>query len=191
MPHIVALAERYGVQAKIRRAKPSGRATDNRMIMTHPTPEYFAMVDYLNKHTGKVDIEDIMNKDPNYKKDVLVSSNDCGAGGRSMHVDQLGNVSPCIFLGPQYTAGNIFKGHRIIDLWRTSHQFHSARTIALHEDCGGCQREQICHNECPAIKMYATGSYSGKDPSCLRIEPTMRPVVLLDKGSLRKLPMVD
>jgi len=168
IPSVVKLAETYNVVLKIRRAKPSGRATDNGMIMTTPTPEYYQLISYLNSLNGRVDIEDIMNTNPNYEKDLVMSTSDCAAGTRSMHIDQEGYVSPCVFLGPSFVAGNILQGERIIDLWRRNQQFQMVRTLASDEDCYSCEREKNCHNECPAIKLYATGSISGKDPSCLK-----------------------
>ncbi len=165
---LVELAEKYDVILKIRRAKPSGRATYNGMIMTRPTPEYYELISYLNDSGSRVDIEDIMNTNPEYRKDLIVSNSDCGAGTRSIHVSQHGNVSPCIFLGPAFTAGNVFKGDRLIDVWRKNQQFQMARVLASAPSCHGCKRESICHNECPAIKLYATGSFNGLDPSCLK-----------------------
>lgn len=173
IPDLVELAEQYDVILKIRRAKPSGRAIDNMMVMTHPTPEYFALIKYLNQHSSRVDIEDIMNTQPGYKKDVIVSTADCGAGTRSIHVDQHGNVSPCVFLGKDFIAGNIFKDSKLIDVWRRTQEFARIRKLASHENCYSCPRERVCHNECPAIKLYATGRLSGLDPACL--QPYLQP----------------
>jgi len=164
---LVELAYEKNIPLKIRRAKPSGRAIDNDLVMVRPTMEYYRLLNYLNQHTCIVDIEDIMHSGDDPTKDLIVSSADCGAATRSIHIDQNGNVSPCVFLGQSFIAGNIFESS-LLDVWRNTQQFNELRNLASHEDCYGCRREQKCHNECPAIKLYATGSLTGKDPSCLR-----------------------
>ncbi len=191
IPALVQLAEEYGAVLKVRRAKPSGRTIDNELCMVQPSAEYFSLLEYLNGLGDRVDIEDIMNFNCGYDSELLVGDRDCAAGTRSLHIDQYGNVSPCVFLGKDLRAGNIFKGGTIMSEWRRAHSFVVMRELEMSEPCYDCERVSKCHNECPAIKLYATGSLTGHDPACPRPYLTGEEMEHTEFRGRRRLRVVD
>jgi radical SAM protein with 4Fe4S-binding SPASM domain len=55
-----------------------------------------------------------------------------------------------------------------MDVWRNGKSTKIMRNIALNNECKTCKRKMICHGECPAIRLYATGTLNGLAPSCLK-----------------------
>jgi radical SAM protein with 4Fe4S-binding SPASM domain len=164
---VLALASRLDVPIKVRRAKPVGRVLEGSDIITEPTPEYFDAITRLNRasHCG---VEDIMRLDGGSAKDqLLVSSNDCGAATRVMFVNEDRAVSPCVFLGKEYTGSRWIPGN-LAELWRSAPEFVSLRTLQSNTECTLCPRRRVCHMECPAMRLHTGGSLTAKDPGCLK-----------------------
>ena len=167
VPHVVRLARSLDLRLKVRRLKPRGRAVKNDLIINSPTKEYLEALDILNA-TEKCEIEDIMNFQGSIRSHLLLGPNDCGAGTRSVHINFNGDVSPCIFLGPDFVDGNI-QQTSLMDIWRNGVKMQILRNLPLNDQCSMCDRKFTCHAECPAIRLYLTGSLHGDDPGCLNV----------------------
>ncbi|MEU5046857.1 radical SAM/SPASM domain-containing protein [Streptomyces griseorubiginosus] len=163
---VLDLCNELGVPVKARRAKPSGRVIGTTDIITEGTPAYFDAVVKLNKadHCG---VEDLMNVEAGAKEPLLLSENDCGAGTRVMFVDEDGTVSPCIFLGSDFRAGQWTPGS-LSNFWASAPEFHQMRNLPENKTCGSCSRHSTCHAECPAIRLHVNGSLDGDDPGCIK-----------------------
>lgn len=173
---VVRLGQHYGIEVKLRRAKPAGRATDGDLPLAFPTEDYWALLDWLHdarKQGASVAIEDLMCLTGDGTDKIFPTTFDCAAGTRSIHVDVCGDVGPCVFLGPAYLSGNVFCTS-LASAWYNGHGFHSARgyTTLANSECRDCARNSLCSGECRAIVFYAqtaTGQPidgGGMDPCC-------------------------
>jgi len=167
MKHVVKLSRDLGIKLKVRRAKPQKRTIENNLIIRDANREYFEALKILNTYKN-CEIEDIMNFSNSIRAHLLIGLTDCGAGTRSIHVNYNGDVLPCIFLGNSFVDGNIYHTS-LMDIWKNGEKTKIMRNIALNNECKTCERKMICHGECPAIRLYATGTLNGLDPSCLKV----------------------
>ena len=164
--HVVKLSNNLGVRLKVRRAKPQKRTIENNLIIKEVSKKYFMILNILNA-CQNCEIEDIMNFSGSVRSPLLLSATDCAAGTRSIHINFNGNISPCIFLGDAFVDGNIYSTS-IMSIWRNGMKTKIMRNIVVNEECENCKRKMICHGECPAIRLYTTGSVNGLDPGCLK-----------------------
>lgn len=170
---IVTLAKETGLKAKFSYCRPAGRAVrNNSMLGPGDAPRYLEAIAYLNHPDVLPHV--ILDEGMTLVQDPAIAQRQgiqdaCGAGKRSFHIDAFGNVSPCIFLGEDYTAPTLLRSGTILDYWSGGcrRTFDAARGIAVPSLCKSCSR--ACKNECPATRLYhgdaATG---GQDPNCLR-----------------------
>lgn len=157
-----------GAKVKIRRAKPSERAMPEKLIITKISKSYIKLVKYINTLSeNEVEIEDIMNLTHSCREELITCEKDCGAGFRSVHINQKGDISPCVFLGNMFISGNI-KKDKIKNIWQSGKGFKKIRKSKVYAKCKGCEREKICHNECPAIRLWLNKKFNSKDPLCLK-----------------------
>lgn len=164
---VLALMSRLDVPVKVRRAKPIGRILEGSDIITEPSQTYFDAVVRMNRaeHCG---VEDIMRLDGGSAKDqLLMSSDDCGAGTRVMFVNEDWSTSPCVFLGKEYISDRWIPGN-LANIWRSAPEFVALRKQYSNADCVSCPRHRICHMECPAMRLHTGGSLTAKDPGCLK-----------------------
>lgn len=108
----------------------------------------------------------------------------CGAANRSMHINARGVVSPCVFLGSQFSSGEIFKDGTLIDFWSgvTGKNFQEIRNISWPTECLACSR--LCKNECPANRLYFFGDFTKQDPNCFQMK-YLEDVNKLKKGAYK------
>ena len=163
--HMAKLSNELELPLKVRRLKPAGSAITNREVIDSPSEAYSAAIKIFRR-LDSADLEDIM-KPGNNSDRLTISDNDCGAATRSMHVAHDGSISPCIFLGPTYSAAkDAFEQTSLGDIWRTDLRFRAFRNRPTNPTCSSCAKNSACNSECPAIRLYTTGSTSGDDPSC-------------------------
>lgn len=86
----------------------------------------------------------------------------CHCGKEAVWIDELGNYSPCIFLGPEFNSGNI-KNDSFINLWKKS--LYSMK-ITGNNTCKKCSNYSKCRGGCRARVFYETGNLNGIDPLC-------------------------
>ncbi len=86
----------------------------------------------------------------------------CHCGKETVWIDELGNYSPCIFLGPEFNSGNI-KNDSFINLWKKS---LDSMKITGNNTCKKCSNYSKCRGGCRARVFYETGNLNGIDPLC-------------------------
>ena len=167
VPKVIELAERFNVAVKFKRAKPAGRAINNELVITKPTEEYWEVAKMIN-NCELARVEGIMDLGTNKKKKVLDQDYfNCGAGTATCHIDSWANVSPCIFMGPDFTSGNIRKD-KFKDLWINGAGFTKMRSVAKtgNQKCAHCAHRSVCCGECRAFALYVNNDINSVDPCC-------------------------
>ena len=86
----------------------------------------------------------------------------CHCGKEAIWIDELGNVSPCIFWGEKYNIGNI-KNSDYMDLWNTSLQISN---IKGNPTCENCKNYNNCRGGCRARSLDLYGNLNDVDPLC-------------------------
>lgn len=170
VPQLVELAKKYGVKIKFSYCRPAGRAVQNQMVLgPGDAKEYLKVIKYLNSPEVLPYVlmdEGMMLHQPKEIGDRLLRGRMCGAANRSMHIDPYGKVSPCIFLGPTFSAGKIYQDGTIEEFWKgkVGNKFQVIREIPQPKECDACPR--LCKNECPANRLYFWGDFEKQDPNC-------------------------
>jgi MoaA/NifB/PqqE/SkfB family radical SAM enzyme len=168
---LVALAICRRVKIKFSYCRPAGRAIQNQSVLNlQDTSDYLKALKCLNESEILPHVvidEGMMFNQPNEISAKLLRGRMCGASNRSMHIDAHGKVSPCVFLGPTFAYGKLYKDGSIIDFWqgKVGNKFKIAREIRQPKECDGCSR--LCKNECPANRFYFWGNFDMQDPNCL------------------------
>jgi radical SAM protein with 4Fe4S-binding SPASM domain len=83
----------------------------------------------------------------------------CGAGNTVCSISLSGNVNPCSFLGPEYTAANL-REHSLPEIWHSSRGFRSIRSLPDGEATGGT----TFSGGCRARALVFNGSINAPDP---------------------------
>lgn len=163
---IYKLCEKMNLILKVRRYKQT--SLNNKQLLTYDN-NYFEKIECLNK-LPLCDLEDIMkinfNNNDNKKNKILFNYSDCSAGYRSIHINNYGDISPCVFLGNDFIMGNI-KNDTIKNLWDNSPIIKMIRKIE-NDECKNCSRYILCHNECLAVKWYYKKNLKMTDPACYK-----------------------
>lgn len=188
VPGLVSLAKDHGVKIKFSYCRPAGRAVRNRTVLgPGDAPSYMKVVEHLNSPEVLPYVlmdEGMMLRQPVEAARKLFRGRMCGAANRSMHINANGTVSPCIFLGPAFSHGEIYRDGTIREYWRgdVGEKFLAARAIRQPHECDRCER--LCKNECPANRLYFWGAFDRQDPNCL-FEATRQCGVQPDRSSKR------
>jgi len=167
VPKVIELAERFNVAVKFKRAKPAGRAINNELVITKPTEEYWEVARMINK-CELARVEGIMDLGTNKKKKVLDQDYyNCGAGTATCHIDSWANISPCIFMGPEFTSGNVRK-EKFSEVWVNGNGFKQMRSVAKkgNPKCAQCSHRTVCCGECRAFALYVNHDIGSVDPCC-------------------------
>jgi radical SAM protein with 4Fe4S-binding SPASM domain len=171
IPKLVNLARSREVKIKFSYCRPAGRAVYNQtMLSPQDSSRYLKVLKYLNSPEVLPHIlmdEGMMFVQPVEILQKLLRGRMCGAANRSMHIDANGKVSPCIFFGPTFSFGEIYKDGTIRDFWqgKVGNKFQTVRAIRQPRECDSCSR--LCKNECPASRFYFWGNYDQQDLNCL------------------------
>jgi radical SAM protein with 4Fe4S-binding SPASM domain len=171
--NVYALSQSLGVQPKFGFCRPSGRAKINTEYLISPNSasDYFDVLKFLNRPDVFPNVaidETMMFVQPESLKSILYGSKLCGAASRSIHINPFGEVTPCVFMGPDYVAGKIEPSVSLMTFWRgeTGTAFERVRNFKEPNDCTNCDR--LCKHECSALRMhFNNGNPSGPDPICL------------------------
>lgn len=86
----------------------------------------------------------------------------CHCGKEAIWIDELGNVSPCIFWGEKYNIGNI-KDDDYMKLWDKSLQVSD---ISGNSVCTSCNNYKNCRGGCRARSLDLYGNLDDVDPLC-------------------------
>jgi len=171
IPDLIKVAEKMGLKIKFSYCRSAGRAVKNKLMLTPDDYDsYFRVLQLVNNQEYSPNVlidEGMMFSHDNEIKAKLFCDCMCGAANRSMHINANGAVSPCVFLGPQFSSGEILKDGNVLDFWNETVgvNFRIIRDITWPEECSNCER--LCKNECPANRMYFFGDFIGQDPNCL------------------------
>lgn len=86
----------------------------------------------------------------------------CHCGKEAIWIDEIGDVSPCIFWSDDYTVGNI-KSLSYIDLWNRCLEISD---ISGNEICKSCNDYKVCRGGCRARALFENGNLDEIDPLC-------------------------
>ncbi|MFW9997165.1 MAG: radical SAM protein [Candidatus Odinarchaeota archaeon] len=100
---------------------------------------------------------------------VLYTNFGCGAGNLTCSISVTGDVSPCSFLGPEYTAGNL-KERSFDEIWNESTVFNKFRALEGNETCLSCRVFSSCHGGCRARALSLNNGINLPDPWCVAVE---------------------
>jgi|GEM_PF-784141 len=171
IPGLVKLAKSRAVKIKFSYCRSAGRAiTSQAMLSDADYPGYLKALEFLNSPEILPHVlmdEGMMFQQPTEISNKLYLGRMCGAANRSMHINALGKISPCVFLGSDFSFGKIYEDGSIIDFWRgnVGNKFKDVRKIQQPHECDNCDR--LCKNECPANRLYFHGNFFEQDPNCL------------------------
>jgi MoaA/NifB/PqqE/SkfB family radical SAM enzyme len=78
----------------------------------------------------------------------------CWAWNRSIHIDGVWRVSPCVYMWKDYQQWRILKDWGLLDFWKWNvwSAFTKIRNLQEPEECKSC--DKLCKYECPAIRSY-------------------------------------
>ncbi len=86
----------------------------------------------------------------------------CHCGKEAIWINEIGEVSPCIFWGKEYNIGNI-KDIKYLELWNRSIKLSD---IKGNKVCETCKNYKICRGGCRARVLFKLGNLNDVDPLC-------------------------
>ncbi len=161
MKDCVELAYQVGANTAVfRPLYPVGIARHNLELM----PSFAEYNDALNVIAGaqRDKQADLCSIDPfspltrQESQSTIYENHGCGAGNLVCSVSLSGDVNPCSFLGPEFTAANI-RSTPFEEIWHNSHGFRSIRGLSGDDEesfSGGCRARALVLN----------GSINARDP---------------------------
>lgn len=173
MLEMIKLAKELNVRLKISYCRPAGNAIDNDLLIKYEDKDkYYNIIKLINRTEYKdlilMDEGMQLYQDPELKK-MLYNDRICGAANRSFHINTLGEISPCVFLGENYKeTGSCYKYGDILKYWNETigENFCKVRDITMPNVCVNCDR--LCKYECLATRLYFNENSEINDPNCLR-----------------------
>lgn len=160
MEDIVKIAERYDFDlVRFTPLLSFGRAKDKEFILNQDEYIYFLKKVKLIK-SKKLNI--IYPNMPNDKIWISKNGFGCHCGKEAVWIDELGNYSPCIFWGENFTIGNI-KNESYIDLWNKNLVLSN---IKGNDTCKDCKNYELCRAGCRARSLFEYGDLDHVDPLC-------------------------
>jgi radical SAM protein with 4Fe4S-binding SPASM domain len=180
---------------------PVGIAKQNPELM--PT-----FAEYNDALTALVDLEDEIGYDmhtidpfsPYARQETqsIVHQNyGCGAGNLVCSISVSGDVSPCSFLGPAFTAANI-RDTSLAEIWSHSQGFRGIRALSPDEPESTRGNTAGFTGGCRARALMLNGSINAPDPwiaaqveqeteqhGCACERPVYNPLAVLDVRSIR------
>ena len=160
MEELVRIAEKYNIDLiRFTRLLSFGRAVGKDLTINQ-----VQYIDFLKKASSiKSDTVKIVYPNQKHKK-IWVGTNGFGfhCGKEAIWIDEVGNVSPCIFWGEKYNIGNI-KDTDYMTLWNKS---LSVSQIEGNDICKNCKNYKLCRGGCRAIVLFDEDNLDGVDPLC-------------------------
>lgn len=136
-----------------------GRAKDKNLVIN--VEQYISFLNKMNQlKSDKVQI--IYPNKSNNKIWVGTNGFGCHCGKEAIWIDEVGNVSPCIFWGEEYTIGNI-KNSNYMDLWNKSLEVSNIQGNLV---CENCENYNVCRGGCRARSLEIYGNLNDVDPLC-------------------------
>lgn len=158
---LVRIAEEYNINLiRFTPLLSFGRAKDQNLVLNQE--EYIRFLKIVMKiKSEKVDIIY-----PNMKNDnkIWIGTNGfgCHCGKEAIWLDELGNISPCIFWGEKYTIGNIKKDN-YMDLWLKNLKNSKIKGNPI---CETCKNYRDCRGGCRARVLDLYNNLNDIDPLC-------------------------
>lgn len=169
---LIKISDTLSVPLKVSYCRPAGNALDHKLLINFDDyRQYYQVLKILNapKHFGKIILDEGMQfNQPKTIKNLIYDNRICGAANRSLHINSRGKISPCVFLGSDFTENDSSYTYGDIDkYWRAEvgNQFSRVRSIKTPLQCESCSR--LCKYECLATRYSTTGSFEAPDPNCL------------------------
>ena len=157
---IVKIAEKYNIDlVRFTPLLDFGRAKDNDFTINQKQYIKF-LKDVKNIKSDKVKIVY-----PNQKTNKIwigLNGFGCHCGKEAIWIDEVGNVSPCIFWGEKYNIGNI-KNENYMDLFNKSLKISN---IKGNKTCEKCKNYELCRGGCRARVLFANSNLDDVDPLC-------------------------
>ena len=136
-----------------------GRAKQEDLTITQD--QYIDFINKIKQIESKIEI--VYPTKPNKDK-FWVGTNGfgCHCGKEAVWIDEIGDYSPCIFYGPEYTLGNIKKDD-YMELWKKSLFISNFKG---NEVCLNCKNYKDCRGGCRFRVLEAFGNFDDVDPLC-------------------------
>lgn len=170
---LLNVASDFNVPLKFSYCRPAGSAIDNDCLIRYEDKDlYHNIIQYLNqkKEDHKISLDEgMMYYQPNRLDWYLYKNRICGSANRTMHINSKGQISPCVFMGPEFIEKNSNYKYGDINLYWSEKEgitFKKIRDIDMPRDCLFCTRK--CKYECLATRLNVSGCFQGKDPNCLK-----------------------
>lgn len=158
---LVRIAEEYDIDLiRFTPLLSFGRAKDQDLVLNQD--EYIKFL----KNVREIKSENVNIVYPNMKNDnkIWIGHNGfgCHCGKEAIWLDELGNISPCIFWGEKYNIGNI-KNESYMDLWVKN--LESSKIVG-NKVCESCKSYKACRGGCRARVLDLYNNLDDVDPLC-------------------------
>ena len=159
-PDLLKIAEKYNIN--LIRFSPLlsfGRAKGKNITIDQA--EYIKFLNLMSKL--KSNTVDIIY--PNMENDKIWIGSigfGCHCGKEAIWIDELGNVSPCIFWGEEFNVGNI-KNEKYDELWK---KVLNIACIEGNSTCENCENYRKCRGGCRARALFENKNLNDVDPLC-------------------------
>jgi mycofactocin radical SAM maturase len=161
---LCALARRYGIQSRLSRFRPSGKARAAWRDLHLDRDQVLGLADFLNAHPEVLTGDSFFSIADERRR--RLGLNACGAARMTCCILPDGSVYPCAFLQDEpFLGGNILR-ETLEEIWLHAPSFTRLRSIRV-DACAGCSRFSLCHGGCPAVANFLEKSPDRPDPECI------------------------
>lgn len=157
---LVKIAEKYNINLiRFTPLLSFGRAKDKNLTINQE--QYIQFLHKMKEiHSDTVEI--VYPNMPHSKIWVGTNGFGCHCGKEAIWIDEVGNISPCIFWGEEYNIGNI-KNDNYMNLWNKSVEISSITGNAI---CENCKNYKLCRGGCRARVLFESNNLDDVDPLC-------------------------
>lgn len=158
--NILDIAEEYNMNlVRFTPLLDFGRAKEKNLTINQE--QYIEFLKTVKKlKSDKVEI--IYPNKPTNKIWIGKNGFGCHCGKEAIWIDELGNVSPCIFWGEEYNVGNI-KNDDYINLFKKCINISNINGNVI---CETCKNYKLCRGGCRARVIFEFGNLNEVDPLC-------------------------
>lgn len=157
---LVKIGEKYDIDLiRFTPLLDFGRAKNENLVID--AKEYIKFLNNVKNIKSKK-IKIVYPNMPHKKIWVGTNGFGCHCGKEAIWIDEVGNVSPCIFWGEKYNIGNI-KKDSYMDLWNKSLK---VSRIEGNDICLNCKNYQNCRSGCRARSLFSYNNLNDVDPLC-------------------------
>ena len=157
---LVRIAEKYDIDLiRFTPLLSFGRAKDQNLVINQD--EYIKFLKNVSSiKSEKVEI--VYPNKPSNKLWVGTNGFGCHCGKEAIWVDEVGNVSPCIFWDKEYYIGNV-KYDDYMKMWEKSLKISCMKGNNI---CINCKNYKNCRGGCRARSLWLKGNLNDVDPLC-------------------------